>query len=392
MSDRVVADVWWDRLGWDLTAVILCKLPLRSMVRASAVCKAWRAVLLQLFQQQQKKKPWLFLRGQNNVVPSLGRSAFAYDPSDDSDEWVSFNLPPDCFAGAGGIAFAFDSASASLTLAPLLLGSSHYYCDSQIAMASSLRNCNPVVACSSGCRLLRLVVVGGAGFAGGLVDMDEEEDPLPTELLEADGDGYYWRREQCAPLPPELSSSSELRSSAMVEGRFLFVCGAYSCTVAAFDLSRRAWTAPLQLRPATGLAAAFLTSGPGGHRLVLAGLVEEEGPAAVAFRLWDVDPRTLAPTRIIGDMPPDLLASFGTDGSLRCVGEDGMLYIISDDRHTGYPACACDIILIGGEGEGQHLSCSSWRRLPPLPPEVISRFHKMVAFTSPVLHHHLPNK
>lgn len=74
------------------------------------------------------------------MVPSLGRSAFTYDPNDDSDAWVSFNLPLDCFAGVGGIALAFDSAS-SLRLAPLLRNSSHYY-DSQIAMATSAFRCD----------------------------------------------------------------------------------------------------------------------------------------------------------------------------------------------------------------------------------------------------------
>ncbi|GJN04303.1 hypothetical protein PR202_ga21844 [Eleusine coracana subsp. coracana] len=382
MSDRV--DLWWDRLGWDLTEVILCKLPLRSMIRASAVCKAWRAVLLQL--KQQHKQPWLFvfLQGHNNRLLGLGvgRTAFAYDPRDDAESWVSFNLPPDCFAGSAGIAFSLDS-SRRLSLAPLLLvGDSSWTTSINTKtppLASSLCNCNPVVGLVGGAVVV--VVAGGARLVGGLVDMNEE--PLTTEVLEFDDD-CCWRREQCAAALPSLSLS-EPRSSALVAGgRLFFVCDTSSCTVSAFDLSRRAWTPPRRLRPEPGLVAAFLASGRGGHRLVLTGVVEEDHRT---FRVWDVDPSTMTTTRI-GDMPPEILASMMPFGSLRCVGEDGLLYVIADDRHRAYPACACE--LVAGDGQYDMPTSCTWKKLPPLPQPLISRFHKINAFSSSVLHN-LPN-
>ncbi|KAL6662041.1 hypothetical protein ACP70R_001425 [Stipagrostis hirtigluma subsp. patula] len=382
MSDRV-SSCSWDRLGWDLTELILSNLPLRSMLRASVVCKAWAAwrdVLLSLAhapRQREARRPWLFLHGHNNVVPRLARTAFAYDPDDDDDghsSWVSFTLPPDCFAGAGGFAFSSPSPS-RLAFAPLL-------CDRETDAAAwrhtpplASSRCNPVVAAvpsssGSGPGRLSFLVVGGARFVGGLVDI---EDRLPTELYDccdpAAGDGGAssgW--EQCAPLPAEFgtgSSSSLWLSSALVRGRFFFVCGTYSCTVSAFDLPRRAWTAPRELRPAPGLVAAFVAPGRGAERLVLAGV--EEGGAA--FGVWDVDPETLA-ARKVGEMPPELAARM-LPGSVRCVGQDGVLYVFSEEQHRAYAACACEV--------SDGLACR-WRKLPPLPVAALSRFHKMVAF------------
>ncbi|RCV32382.1 hypothetical protein SEVIR_6G258700v4 [Setaria viridis] len=381
----------WDRhgLGWDLTELILSKLPLRSMVRASAVCRAWRDVLL-AHHHHHHHRPWLFLHGHNNVVPRLGRTAFAYDPAA-PDSWVSFSLPPGCFAGAGGFAFASPSPS-RLAFAPLLREGDAAWRHAP-TLASS--RCSPVVAAlpssstdtSSGVFL----VVGGARFVGGLVDI--EDGRLPTELYHHDVDTSS-RWEQCAPLPAEFGSSSSLcLSSAVVgAGRFFFVYGTYSCTVSAFDLSRRAWTPARELRPAPGLVAAFLASGRGGRRLLLAGV--DQGGAG-AFGVWDVDPETLA-ARKIGEMPPELrelmMSISQEDVAVRCVGEDGLLYVVSDEQHRAYPACACEVV---GDGGGDRLWCR-WSKLPPLPvagsSALISRFHKMVAFCSPVLlRHHLVN-
>ncbi|KAL6900620.1 hypothetical protein ACP4OV_005296 [Aristida adscensionis] len=388
MSDRlVVSSSYWDRLGWDLTELILSYLPLRSMLRASAVCKAWRNVLLALAASEHGRRghgrPWLFLHGHNNVATRLARTAFAYDPDDadadadaDGDSWVSFTLPPDCFAGAGGLAFASPSPS-RLAFAPLLREGDAAWRHAP-PLASS--RCNPVVAAvpssSSPGGGLSFLVVGGARFVGGLVDI---EDRLPTELYDPAAAGGSPGWEQCAPLPAEFGtgscSSSLWLSSALVRGRSLFVCGTYSRTVSAFDLRRRAWTAPRELRPAPGLVAAFVASGRGGARLVLAG-VEEGG---LALGVWDVDPDTLA-ARKVGEMPPEMAARM-LPGSVRCVGQDGVLYVVSEEQHRGYPSCACEIT--------DQLACR-WRKLPPLPAAALSRFHKMVAFCSPVLlRHHL---
>uniref|UniRef100_A0A0A9AKB0 Uncharacterized protein n=1 Tax=Arundo donax TaxID=35708 RepID=A0A0A9AKB0_ARUDO len=83
------------------------------------------------------------------------------------------------------------------------------------------------------------------------------------------------------------------------------------------------------------------------------------------------------PAELVGCMLP---------GSLRCVGQDGVLYVLSEEKHRAYPACACEV---NEEGQG-----CRWRKLPPLPvagSSALSRFHKMVTFCSPVLlRHHLP--
>ncbi|RCV33283.1 hypothetical protein SETIT_7G071600v2 [Setaria italica] len=369
-------DACWDRLGRDLTALILSKLPLRSMLRATAVCKAWRAAL-RASPSLKQGRPWLFLHGRSNAgVPRIGRNAVAYDP-DEPSSWVSFTLPTDCVAGAGGFAFTAPSLS-HLAFAPLLRDGAWRHAP---PLASS--RCNPVIAAvpsgPSSERRHLFLVIGGGGFPGGLVDI---EDRLPTELYEYDrrGDGAAaggeW--EQAAPLPEELrtgSSSSLSLSSALVGDRFFFVCGIYSCTVSAFDLARRAWTAPHNLCPVPGLVAAFVATGHRGRRLVLAGV--EEGRCALG--VWDVEPRTLAASKI-GEMPADLAAGV-LPGSVRCVGQDGLLYVLSEEEHRGYPACVCEVI----DDDGDEMACR-WSRLPPLPaPAGRSRFRRMVAFCSPVL-------
>lgn len=352
------------------------------MLRATAVRKAWRAaVRASPLSFKQAGRPWLFLHCRDNAgFLHIGRNAFAYDP-DEPTSWISFSLPPDCIAGAGGFAFTAPSLS-RLAFAPLLRDHDDTRRPTPPLVSS---RCNPVIAAvpsGPGSQRRNLfLVVGGGGFPGGLVDI---EDRLPTELYEYDrhdndgAAGGAW--EQAAPLPEELgtgSSSSLSLSSALVGDRYFFVCGIYSCTVSAFDLSRRAWTPPRKLCPAPGLVAAFVATGRRGRRLVLAGV--EEGQRALG--VWDVEPRTLAASKI-GEMPAELAAGV-LPGSVRCVGQDGLLYVLSEEEHRGYPACVCEVI---GDYDGEQLACR-WSTLPPLPATAGRiRFRRMVAFCSPVPH------
>ncbi|CAL5027911.1 unnamed protein product [Urochloa decumbens] len=397
-------DAWWDRLGGDMTALILSKLPLRSMLRASAVCKAWRAAAIRAStlprHGRRRTHPWLFLHGRSNgVLPHAGRrNAFAFDP-DEPSSWVSFTLPPDFVAGAGGFAFAAPSPS-RLAFAPLL----RELCGGITAMRhapplASPRYNNPVVAAVAapgsrdGERLL-LLVAGGGGFPGGLVDID---DHLPTELYECDhhGDAAAGVWVQCAPLPEELGSAASSSSSsslsispALVGGRFLFACGIHSCAVSAFDLSRRAWAAPPRevCSPPVvpRLAAAFVATARRGRRLLLAGVVEEEGQRR-ALGVWEVEPDTLAASRV-GEMPAEMAAAVLGSGGVRCVGQDGVIYVVGEEEHGGYRACAC-VVIGGNDGRGgeEELACR-WSWLPPLPAAAgRSGIRRMAAFCSPVL-------
>ncbi|CAN6248315.1 unnamed protein product [Urochloa humidicola] len=393
VRDEGDGDAWWDRLGGDMIALILSKLPLRSMLRASAVCTAWRAAALRATASPRHGRPWLFLHSRSNGR----RNAFAFDP-DEPSSWVSFTLPPDFVIGAGGFALAAPSPS-SLAFAPLLCDGVAWRHASPLAFS---RYNNPVIAAvpCAGERLL-LLVAGGGGFPGGLVDIG---DRLPTELYEWDPHGASddaagaW--EQCAPLPDELggaasSSSSSLSiSSELVGGRFVFACNVHSGAVSAFDVSRRAWTPPRKLCPplpvAPGLAAAFVATARRGRRLVVAGVVEEEGRRR-ALGVWEVEPDTMAARRI-GEMPEEMavavLPPHDESGGVRCVGEDGVIYVVSEEEHGWYPACACEVIGGGDDddgGEEEELACR-WSKLPPLPAVAgRSGFRRMAAFCSPLL-------
>ncbi|KAJ8499010.1 hypothetical protein OPV22_009562 [Ensete ventricosum] len=375
----------WSRLSRDIVELILSYLPLRSVVVAGAVCKQWSAVIADpgfavRAASSLPRRPWFFLYGQNNVVLRKNQ-AFGFDP--DAGEWIA--LPPspsvlhvDCFAGAGGFFFATTSAT-RFCYAPLLRG------PWRETSPLFFSRCNPLVGVFSAAGGRRhFIVVGGARFIGGLVDI---EDPLAVEIYDPASNSW----ELCPPLPPDFrtGNSSQWLSAALLGGRFFFVFGIYSCSVAAFDLSRRTWTGVQTLRP-PGVLFCFLLAC--NDRLILAGLCNApDGPPC--FALWAVDHTTMDFAEI-AVMPRDLLSClFDTDdddskfASLKCVGLDGRVYVFNEDHHKAYPACVCEISEdssagVGEAASGLNLSCS-WRKVPPLPSPV-DRFHKVIAFCSPV--------
>ncbi|KAJ0963654.1 hypothetical protein J5N97_028776 [Dioscorea zingiberensis] len=361
----------WSQLSWDLSEFIFSKLPLRSLVRAAAVCRHWRAVVTDPSFPSGRRRPWFFLYGHDNVSPRRNQ-AFAFDPDDADDDataWVPLRLPlcpPDCFSGSGGF-FLATTPPSSLLVSPLPRAHTWHR-----TPPLSFPRSNPLVsAFGPGPKLL---VVGGARLVGGLVDI---EDPLAAEIFDPSTNSSSWQL--CPPLPHEFRSgnSSQWLSSALVSGRFFFVHGIFSSLISSFDLHLRSWSPVRLLRP-PGLLFSFLFPAPS-SALLLAGLATiPDGPPSLF--IWSVDPTSLSFERI-GAMPPDMLSRLFDGGadddsrfaSLKCVGLDGLVYVFNEDHSKAYPAASCQV-------DG---AICTWRLVPPLPSPV-NRFHKVIAFCSPV--------
>ncbi|KAJ4954451.1 hypothetical protein NE237_011234 [Protea cynaroides] len=367
----------WGCLGSDLTDLILSYLPIRSIVRASAVCKLWRSVVSNSSFSNRvsvAKKPWFFLFGQNNIFIK-NNQAFAFDP--EAHEWIrlSSNLCPspcqeESFLGSGGFFFTTTSSTTSrFSYSPILCGS---WRDTSPLRFS---RCNPLVGVfDDECGLSRFIVVGGVRFIGGLVDI---EDRLAVEIYDPKIDTW----ELCPPLPADFRSgnSSQWLSSALFKGKF-FVFGIYSCFVSSFDLKLRLWNDVQTLRP-PGVMFSFLLSCT--DQLVLAGLCNN--PRGTSFNLWRVDEGTMEFSEI-AIMPQDMLnCLFDSDedekfASMKCVGLGNLIYIFNEEHHRIYPACVCEI--------SRESSKCSWRKLPDLP-EPVNRFHKVISFCSQIPLHNV---
>ncbi|MQL71323.1 hypothetical protein Taro_003638 [Colocasia esculenta] len=374
----------WTRLGTDLTELILSLLPLRSIVRAGAVCKFWRSIVdhpafaSRVAATAPARMPWFFLYGQNNV--HLRRNqAFAFDPA--AGEWV--HLPPiylsegdgphrhpdECFVGSGGFIFATSAATrTSFCYAPLLRGGGSAADPWRETPPLHFSRRNPVVGvigCGGPGAGARFIVAGGVRLVGGLVDI---EDQLAVEIYDPAAPGGW---QLCPPLPPEFRGSPRPWSG----GESFYVFGIYSGLLARFDLSGRAWSGVRTLRPPR-VSFSFLVAC--GEQLVLAGLRGGDNPPSLV--LWRVADGVEEGWRELGQMPEGMLAVMfeGEEeerfASLRCVGVDGLLYVFNEAHHRGYPACVCEV----GGGD----RCN-WKELPPLPGPV-NRFHRVIAFCSAV--------
>ncbi|KAJ3693122.1 hypothetical protein LUZ60_012217 [Juncus effusus] len=364
----------WDRLSWDLTELILSYLPLRSLLRSSAVCRQWRLAAASSVHHHRPRPPWFFLFGLNNVVSRLDQS-FGFDP--ESFTWAELPPPhPDCIAGAGGFCFAASSCSRFGYLGLLSGGANPSW---RFTKPMSYPRCNPIVTVFDADRF---VVVGGARYIGGLVDL---EDRLTVEIYDPSNDSW----EVGPPLPVDFrsggGSSSQWLSAALLPVRkTLFVFGIYSCHIAAFDLSKRVWKGVKTLRP-YGALFAFLLAGPD-DSLLLAGLCKAEQADNLnpSFTIWSVDPDSpTSQPKKLAVMPHQLLTNlFGSDedenrfASLKCVGTDRLVYVFNVDHHKGYPTCVCKLDLV-------HTDRCSWSMLPSISGKV-NRFHKTVAFCSTV--------
>ncbi|KAF8392052.1 hypothetical protein HHK36_022392 [Tetracentron sinense] len=362
----------WGFLGSDLTELILSFLPIRSIVRASAVCKFWRSVVTRTSFSSRvsaAKKPWFFIYGQNSIFIK-NNQAFAFDP--ESNEWICLptdRFPWPCqeesFIGSGGFFVTLTSSTSSkFSYAPILKGD---WCETSPLRFS---RCNPLVGVfndESG--VSRFIVVGGVKFIGGLVDI---EDRLAVEIYNPLVNSW----ELCPPLPADFRSgnSSQWLSSALFKGKF-FVFGIYSCFVSSFDLKFHFWSEVQTLRPPEVVFSFLLACR---DQLVLAGLCNT--PRGPSFNLWRVDDRTMEFSEI-AIMPQELLyCLFDSDeddkfASLKCVGLGNLVYVFNEEHHKMYPACVCEI--------SENSSNCSWRKVPDLPAPV-NRFHKVISFCSTV--------
>lgn len=222
--------------------------------------------------------------------------------------------------------------------------------------------------------VLRIIVVGGVRFIGGLVDM---EDNLGVEIY--DGDLNSW--EICPPLPADFRSgnSSQSLCSGLFKERF-YVFGIYSGFVSSFDLEKRVWSDVRTLRPPGVVMSCLISCG---HELMLAGLCNDV--RGHSFKLWRVDELTME-FSVVAIMPSDLLnCLFDSDGddqfaSLKCVGYGNFIFVFNEEHRRNYPACVCEIRPESGE--------CRWRRVPDLP-EPVNRFHKVIGFCSTIPIHRI---
>ncbi|KAI3411666.1 uncharacterized protein J3R85_017707 [Psidium guajava] len=370
MSDSPPSLTTINSLSTDLIGLILSLLPVPSLLRASSVCKLWRCIVSSSgFQPNPcSSSPWFFLYGIHNTSPRNNQS-FAFDPL--SDSW--FRLPihthrdDPCFSFIASSGFLF-------TTTPTFSFTRVFRNSWRATSPLHFSRINPLLAVfgddpGPG---LRFVVVGGDGFIGNLVDI---EDRLAVEIY----DPRSGRWDLCPPLPADFrpGNSSQSLSSALFRGRF-YVFGIYSCFVSCFDLRNRAWSDVQTLRP-PGVLFSFLIACR--DRLVLAGMCV--GPSGPSFNLWQID-ETSMEFREIAIMPSNLLNGLVDSeeedkfASLKCVGSGDMIYVFSEEYHKKYPACVCEI--------GSDYGSCSWRRLPDLPSPV-NKFHKVITFCSAVSIH-----
>ncbi|XP_076906291.1 F-box/kelch-repeat protein At3g24760-like [Bidens hawaiensis] len=361
---------FFNYLSSDLTGLILSHLPLRSLIRCSAVCKLWNQITTTT--QTTTTTPWFFLYGRNNIFLKKNQ-AFAFDPR--SNDWIK--LPPylfpasvsqeSSFVGSGG--FLFNTAANNFSFSPILKPSWRETTPLRFSRLNPLvgviNNNNSKV----GLGLPEIIVVGGVRFIGGLVDI---EDNLAVEIYSPDLD--IW--DLCPPLPVDFRSdnSSQSLSSALHKSKF-YVFGIYSCFISSFDLNNRAWSEVQTLRP-PGIIIAFLISCQ--NQLMLAGICN--GVCGPSFNIWRIDDTTLEFSEV-AIMPSELLNwLFDSDeddrfASLKCVGFGDFVFVFNEEHRRNYPACSCEVKLDSG--------VCRWRRVPELP-EPVNRFHKVIGFCSTV--------
>ncbi|XP_030451633.1 F-box/kelch-repeat protein At3g24760 [Syzygium oleosum] len=379
MSDSPPSLTTINSLSTDLVDLILSLLPVPSLLRASSVCKLWRSIIVSSSNRPRPSPDspasapcWFFLYGIHNTS-SRNNQSFAFDPL--SGAW--FRLP--IHTHRDDPSFSFTASSGFLFTTTPTFSFTRVFRDSWRATSPlHFSRINPLLAVFGGGDGdgpgpgLRFVVVGGDGFIGNLVDI---EDRLAVEIYDPRSD----RWDLCPPLPADFrpGNSSQSLSSALFRGRF-YVFGIYSCFLSCFDLRHRIWSDVQTLRP-PGVLFSFLIACR--ERLVLAGMCV--GPSGPSFNLWQID-ETSMEFREIAIMPSNLLNGLVDSeeedkfASLKCVGSGDMIYVFNEEYHKKYPACVCEI--------GSDYGRCSWRRLPDLPSPV-NKFHKVISFCSAVSIH-----
>ncbi|CAN8270552.1 unnamed protein product [Cochlearia groenlandica] len=352
-------------LNTDVTESILSLLPIPSLVRFSSVSKLWRSTITSLPpppSPPSSSSPWLFLFGIHNTS-SFQNQSFAFDPL--SSSWL--RLPSSSVSSVnlvGSDRFLFTTAP-RFSFSPIL--------KPRWRFTSPLRfpRVNPLL----GVFKAKIILVGGVGNIGGLVDI---EDRLSVQIYDLSLDS--WRI--CPPLPADFMSCKANLTSALFDEKF-YVFGNDSCFISSFCLDTYTWSSVQTLRP-PGLCFAFLNSCDG--MLVLGGLCGGGSHGGFSFILWKIEQGSMEFSEI-AVMPGDLLSglvvgsSSGDDDeeeefrTLKCVGSGKLVYVFNEDCHKSYPACVCEI-------DGETRRCR-WRKVPHLPFRV-NKFHKVVSFCSTV--------
>ncbi|XP_071721388.1 F-box/kelch-repeat protein At3g24760 [Rutidosis leptorrhynchoides] len=374
-------------LSSDLTQLILSHLPIRSIIRCSAVCKQWHSITTDpsfpTTAITATTTPWFFIYGRNNIF-TKNNQAFAFDPI--SNEWIKLpnnHFPPSIsqessLIGSGG--FFFNTNANHFSFSTIL---KPFWGETEPLKYSRL---NPLIGVvDHGCcsnlqvNLPKIIVVGGVRFIGGLIDI---EDHLAVEIYNQISNSW----DLCPPLPADFRSgnSSQSLSSTLFGSKF-YVFGIHSCFVTFFDLENRVWSRVQTLRP-PGVIISFLISCSG--QLMLAGLCNDScGPS---FCLWRIDEMTMEFSEV-AIMPHELLNYlFDSDeddrfATLKCVGFGNFIFVFNEENRRNYPACVCEI------SSSLTSSKCSWRKVPNLP-EPVNRFHKVIGFCSTITLHHILHK
>ncbi|ESQ37132.1 hypothetical protein EUTSA_v10002571mg [Eutrema salsugineum] len=360
MSDTNPESSSFNALNIDVTESILSRLPIPSLVRFSSVSKLWRSIITSLPpSSSSSSSPWLFLFGIHNTS-SFHNQSFAFDPL--SDSWL--RLPSASFPSVhlvGSDRFLFTTAP-RFAFSPIL--------KPRWRLTSPVRfpRISPLLAVfSTRSGSSKLILVGGVGSIGGLVDID---DRLAVQVYDPALDSW----ELCPPLPADFRSNAhETLSSALWKRKF-YVFDINSCFVSSFCLDTYTWSDVQTLRP-PGLSFAFLNSCDG--MLVLGGMCNS------SFNLWRIEEGSMEFSEI-AIMPEELLSGLVDNEdeedrdkfrTLKCVGSGNLIYVFNEDCHKKYPACICEI----GVEKGK----CRWRKVPHLPSPV-NKFHKLVSFCSAV--------
>ncbi|KAL2238671.1 F-box/kelch-repeat protein At3g24760 [Sesamum indicum] len=365
-SQKTVSNM--DFLGPDLTELILARLPIPSVIQASAVCKLWNSIInsnsFKTRASDSRRPPWFFLCGQNKSFLSRNQ-AFAFDP--ESDSWIKLPmitlLSKDSLAASNG--FFFSTCPGKFSFKPGFNGLWRQTSTPIFSRSSSLIGAYIVPHCS---KPARFVVVGGIKSVDALADV---VGCLAVEIYNPHHDSW----ELCSPLPEIFrpGNSSKLLCSALFRGKF-YVLSICSSFIASFDLEKRFWSNVQTLRP-PGTLFSYLISCQ--DMLVLAGLCSINGD--LEFNLWRIDEKTLEFSEI-GIMPPVLLSMFidSDDNlkftSLKCMGSGNFIYVFKEERPWDCPVCVCEFSKSG--------KCI-WRRVPSLP-EARNEFEEVISFCSNV--------
>ncbi|KAJ0234646.1 F-box/kelch-repeat protein [Hirschfeldia incana] len=364
MSDTNPKSSNFNALNADVTESILSLLPIPSLVRFSTVSKLWRSIITSLPPSPSPSSPWLFLFGIHNTS-SFHNQSFAFDPL--SNSWLRLPFPslPSLHL-VGSDRFLF-TTSPRFSFSPIL--------KPKWRLTSPVRfpRINPLLGVfSTSSNNLILILVGGVGSIGGLVNID---DRSPVQIYDSTLDSW----QLCPPLPESFrSNAQESLSSALCKRRF-YVFDINSCFISSFSLDTYTWSNVQTLRP-PGLLFAFLNSC--NDTLVLGGMCNSD--RGFSFNLWRVEEGSMEFSEI-AIMPEALLFGLLVDNededdgnrfrTLKCVGSGNLIYVFNEDGHKKYPACVCEIGVENGK--------CRWRSVPHLPSPV-NKFHKLVSFCSTV--------